>query len=172
LLKTKIVAVFLLLLGLTSCAKETPPTANTPANTEQKRNSKDLVKVQPHPVDAMRNQTVDAIVDVTIENGYHVNANPPTFPYLKPTELLMDPAQGVSVAFIVYPDALTKTFSFEEKPLSVYEGTIPIKVKLKIEKSAPIGKQTLSAKLNVQACDDQVCYAPGTLDVSIPVDIK
>ncbi len=165
--------LFLLILGITSCAtKETTPTANTPGSAEQKRNSKDLVKVLPHPVDARRNQTVDATVDVTIDTGYHVNANPPTFPYLKPTELQIDPTQGMSVAFIVYPDALTKTFSFAEKPLAVYEGTIPIKVKLKIEKTAPIGKQTLSAKLNVQACDDQVCYAPGTLDVSIPVDIK
>lgn len=161
-----------MLLGITSCAKETPPTTNNPVPPEQRRNSKDLVKVQPHPVDAKRNETVDATVDVTIENGFHVNANPPTFPYLKPTELQIDPVKGMSVVFIVYPDALTKTFSFAEKPLAVYEGTIPIKVKLKVEKSVPLGKQTLSAKLNVQACDDQVCYAPGTLDVGIPVDIK
>lgn len=131
-----------------------------------------MVKAQPRAVDARRNRTVDAIVDVSIENGYHVNANPPTFPYLKPLELQINAAQGMSVAFIVYPNAVTRTFPFAEKPLAVYEGTIPITVKLKVEKGAAVGKQTLSAKLNVQACDDQVCYAPGTMDVSIPVDIK
>lgn len=164
--------VFVLLLGLASCARETPnnnTAANAPSNA---RNSVDVVKATPHPVDAKRNETVDATVDVTVDSGYHVNANPPTFPYLKPTELQLAPMTGVSVAFVVYPDPLTKTFPFADKPLAVYEGTIPIKVKLKVEKTAPIGKQTLSAKLNVQACDDQVCYAPGTLDVSIPLDIK
>jgi DsbC/DsbD-like thiol-disulfide interchange protein len=164
--------VFLLLLGMTSCARETPnnnAAANAPSNA---RNSVDVVKATPQPIEAKRNETLDATVDVTVESGYHVNANPPTFPYLKPTELLIEPPKGVSVAFIVYPDPLTKTFPFADKPLAVYEGTIPIKIKLKVDKTAPAGKQTISAKLNVQACDDQVCYAPGTIDVSIPLDIK
>ena len=174
-IQIKFLTVFLLLLGLTSCAKQTSTSNTGPnarANAEQPRNSVDVVKVQPHTVEAKRNESVDATVDVTIENGYHVNANPPTFPYLKPTDLQINAAPGMSVSFIVYPDALTKSFPFAEKPLAVYEGTFQIKAKLKVDKGASVGKQTLSGKLNVQACDDQVCYAPGTLDVNIPMDIK
>jgi thioredoxin:protein disulfide reductase len=84
----------------------------------------------------------------------------------------MNPAAGISVSFIVYPDAITKSFSFADKPLAVYQGTADIKVRLKADKSSPVGTQNLSAKLRVQACDDQVCYAPGTLEVTIPVSIK
>ena len=167
--------VFLLLLGVPSCARETPNNnvaTTTPANTEQRRGSVDVVKATPHPVEASRNETVDITIDVTVENGYHVNANPPTFPYLKPTELEIPATQGLAVGFIVYPDPVTKTFPFADKPLAVYEGTIPIKVNLKVDKSAATGTQNLSAKLRVQACDDQVCYAPGTLDVNIPLNIK
>jgi DsbC/DsbD-like thiol-disulfide interchange protein len=131
-----------------------------------------VVKVSTATTEIKRNQTADAVLQLTIDKGYHVNANPPTFPYLKATEVEFPQTPGVSVSFIVYPDPLTKKFEFAEKPLAVYEGTINIKVKLKAEKSAQPGTQNLSGKLRVQACDEQVCYAPGTLDVSLPLDIK
>ncbi|PYS72411.1 MAG: hypothetical protein DMF69_07735 [Acidobacteria bacterium] len=73
---------------------------------------------------------------------------------------------------MVYPDPITKSFAFAEKPLAVYEGVTTLKVRLKAEKSAQAGSQNLSGTLQVQACDDQVCYAPGTLPVSIPLSIK
>jgi hypothetical protein len=43
---------------------------------------------------------------------------------------------------------------------------------LKATPAAEPGKHNLSAKLRVQACDDQVCYAPGTIDLTIPVTVK
>jgi DsbC/DsbD-like thiol-disulfide interchange protein len=112
------------------------------------------------------------VVVLTIQQGYHVNANPPTLPYLKATELEIQPPPGVSVNFTVYPNPLTKSFSFAEQTLAVYEGETSIKVNLRAEKSAKLGDHNLPGKLRVQACDDQVCYAPGTLDVSIPLSIK
>jgi thioredoxin:protein disulfide reductase len=130
------------------------------------------VKATGQAVEIKRNESIDAIVEVKIDSGYHVNANPPTFSYLKATALELAPASGISVNFIVYPNAITKSFAFAEKPLAVYEGTTIIKVNLKADKSATTGSQNLSGKLRVQACDDQVCYAPGTLDVSIPLNIK
>jgi len=148
----------------------TAPSPNT--ETKQARNSRDVVKATSLPIEIKRNETGDAVVEVSIEKGYHVNANPPTLPYLKPTELEIPKTPGTSVSFIVYPDAVNRTFAFSDKPLAVYEGTATIKAKLKIDKSATPGTQNLSGKLNVQACDDQVCYAPGTLDVSIPLSIK
>jgi hypothetical protein len=47
-----------------------------------------------------------------------------------------------------------------------------LKVRLKADKTATAGKHNLSAKLRVQACDDKVCYAPGALDVTVPVNVK
>jgi len=109
---------------------------------------------------------------VQIQQGYHINAKPPSFSYLKATELELTPANGLSVAFITYPDPLTKSFSFADAPLKVYEGDTLVKAKLKAAPSAETGKHNLSAKLRVQACDDQVCYAPGTIDLTIPVAIR
>ena len=160
-----------------ACArKSTEPSAlatatATPA-TDKPHNSVDFVKVTALPTDVKRNEAADAIVRITVQKGFHINANPPTFPYLKATEVSVSQTPGISVSFIVYPDPLKKTFAFADKPLAVYEGTTDIKVRLKADKEATVGTRNLSATLRVQACDDQVCYAPGTLDVSMPLNIK
>jgi len=171
----KLSVVILLLILSVSCTKQSSstdaPNAAKPT-ASQPESSVDFVKASAHPVEIKRNESAEAIVEIRIDSGYHVNANPPTFPYLKATEFELVPTQGISVNFIVYPDPITKTFGFAEKPLAVYEGTTNIKVNLKADKAAPAGSQNLSGKLRVQACDDQVCYAPGTLAVSIPLSIK
>jgi thiol:disulfide interchange protein DsbD len=131
-----------------------------------------VVKVTPREATIARGESGDAIVRVKIENGYHVNANPPSYSYLIPTQIELSPAGGVSVDFITYPDALTKKFSFAENPLAVYEGEVDLKVRLSAAKSTTPGVHNLSGKLRVQACDDQVCYAPGMIDLTVPVTIK
>jgi hypothetical protein len=114
----------------------------------------------------------DAVVRLQIKDGYHVNANPPSQSYLKATEIELKPQQGISVEFITYPDPLIRNFSFSETPLKVYEGETNLKIHLFADKTATPGKHNLSAQLRVQACDDKVCYAPGALDVTVPVNVK
>ncbi len=134
--------------------------------------SVDVIKATPQQVDIPGGGSADTTLNLKIQNGYHVNANPPSYPYLKATELDIPSSSGISVGFISYPTPITKKFSFAEGPLAVYEGETTLKVRLKADKSAPPGTHNLAGKLRVQACDDQVCYPPGTIDVAIPVTIK
>ena len=166
--------ISVLLLGTTlSCTHQTENNSTTSSPTpQQPRNSVDVVKATAAPVEIKPNQTAEATVQVVVQSGYHINANPPTFSYLRATELQLNSTPPISVNFIVYPNPITKKFPFADKPLAVYEGTTTIKASLKADGSAKAGAQNLSAKLRVQACDDQVCYAPGTLDLSIPLTIK
>jgi len=160
---------------LSGCSKPEPNQTARPAaspTASAKIASIDVVKVNPEEVTISPGSSAEASVRLTIDKGYHVNANPPTFPYLKPTEMLFKPAPPMSVALIIYPTANTRKFQFAEKPLAVYEGEVVIKVQLKVEKGAPKGKQNLSGKLRVQACDEEVCYAPGERDIMIPVNIQ
>lgn len=132
-----------------------------------------VVKANPEELTLAKGESGMAVVRLQIQKGYHVNANPPSLRYLIPTELQLTPAGGISVEFITYPDALTKTFSFSpDVPLKVYEGETIVKASLKANASAETGPHNLSAKLRVQACDDQVCYPPGTIDLTLPVTIK
>ena len=145
------------------------PVAVDPASIK----STDVVQATPQEATIARGESGDVVVPIKIRHGYHVNANPPTFPYLIATELQLPQSDGISVEFILYPDPLKKTFSFAEgKQLAVYEGEATVKAHLRADKSAQTGKRNLSAKLRVQACDDKVCYAPGVLDLVVPVNIQ
>ena len=154
---------------LTACARTTPVEKD---NDPPQINSVDVVKVLPQETTLAHGESGDLLVRLEIKTGYHVNANPPSQSYLKATEIELKPAEGISVEFITYPDPLLKGFSFSETPLKVYEGETNLKVRLKADKTATPGKHNLSAKLRVQACDDKVCYAPGAIDVTVPVNVK
>jgi hypothetical protein len=167
----------LLLTFATGCSKTAPTSTNesaaAPASSSSQRiTSESVVKAEPQPVEIPLGGSAEAKVPVTIQSGYHINANPPTYPYLKATQLELTAADGVSVAFVTYPRALTRKFPFAEKPLAVYEGHTELKATLKADKSAKPGQRSISARLRIQACDDQVCYPPGTIELAIPANIK
>lgn len=160
---------FLLCLLVVGCSNSPPP-ANTPQR--QGVTSVGVVKATPAPATLMRGESGEAIVRLKIDDGFHVNANPPSFDYLIATELNLTPGTGISVDSVNYPNGLTKKFSFSDEPLIVYEGETDLKVRLTAAKTVQPGEHNLSAKLRVQACDDQVCYAPGTMDLTLPVTVK
>jgi hypothetical protein len=131
-----------------------------------------VVKATVDPLEVAAGQSNEAIVKINTQSGYHINANPATFEYLKATELDLPDTPEIVVDYIYYPNPQVKKFPFSEQPLRVYEGETQLRVMLNADKNAPKGARTLPAKLNVQACDDKVCYPPGSIDVSIPVTIK
>jgi len=162
---------------LAGCANK--PTANptsepvAPSPAETKRiASGDVVKAEVQPTAINAGSSGEVIVRLTIQRGYHINANPPSYRYLKPTELEIGQSEGLSVRSVNYPPPLNKKFTFAEKPLAVYEGEAELKATLKADQSAKQGDRSISAKLRIQACDDQVCYPPGVLDLAIPVNIR
>ena len=162
-----------MLVVSTACSKPAPNSASPAGSPAAQRiTSEGVVKATTQRVEIPAGGSAEATVRLTIQSGYHVNANPPTFPYLKATALEISPSDGVSVAFITYPNALNKKFAFSKEPLAVYEGDTDLKVTLKSDKAAKKGERSIPARLRIQACDDQVCYPPGTLELAIPVNVK
>jgi DsbC/DsbD-like thiol-disulfide interchange protein len=156
-----------------ACLKGEKPDADAAARDGvPKITSESVVKVAVQGAEIPAGGIADAIVRVTVQSGYHINSNPPTYPYLKATELDMADTDEISLNSVFYPQPLVKTFAFAEKPLHVYEGETPLTVALEATKTAQKGQQSIPAKLRIQACDDQVCYPPGSIDVVIPVLIK
>ena len=170
--KFLVVSCFLFLSACAKPAADTNQPATAGASEPPRIASTDVVRANPEGLTLAKGESGYAVVRVSVQNGYHINANPPSFPYLKATELELTPANGLSVDFVTYPDPLTRKFSFSEEPLKVYEGDTPVKAMLKAAPSAPTGTHNLSAKLRVQACDDRVCYPPGVIDLNVPVTVK
>ena len=100
------------------------------------------------------------VARVTVEDGWHVNANVPTFDYLIPTELVLALPEGWKTAGITYPEAEHQKFTFAEEPLAVYDGTVEIHAELAVPAGAAAGGYPVAATLQYQACDDQQCLPP------------
>ncbi|MCI0412678.1 thioredoxin family protein [bacterium] len=113
----------------------------------------------------------DAKVVLEIQQDWHVNAHVPTFEYLLGTDLKLMPKEGIEIADTRYPEAKKLKFAFSPDILDVYSDRVEIVTALKILENAPSGKQSMAGKLRIQACNDQVCLAPSTVDVQIPVEV-
>ena len=131
----------------------------------------DVVRVTVDPAEVKAGSTGEATIKLTVAQGYHINANPPSFPYLKATEINVAPADGITPGKPVYPKSVTRKFAFSNDPLAVYEGETAIKLPLSVP-GGVTGTHTLNGKLRIQACDEEACYPPRILDTSITVKVK
>jgi hypothetical protein len=154
--------------GITSGTGGFPPPSATAAEVSS---SAQVVNISTHPVQSAPGGSTDAIVTLAITPGYHVNANPATYPYLIATEVKPGNSEGITVGAPTYPTATKQKFEFAEEPLAVYEGNIEIKLPLKISATSA-GERTLAITVRIQACDTEKCFPPATINTRIPVEVK
>jgi thioredoxin:protein disulfide reductase len=164
--------ISLLVLGamlvLTSCQKNSPQPTQSQATPSDVSSSAEVVKVFAHFIP--KSTSAPADVQLEIAPGFHVNANPATYPYLIATEVQPGKVEGITVGKIVYPAGIAKKFAFADQPLSVYESKVTIPITLNIAPDAK-GQRLLPLKLRVQACDTEKCLPPATLDSAITINI-
>jgi hypothetical protein len=108
---------------------------------------------------------------VEIDDGYHINSNRPSDKNLIATALKFDRTPGLTTTAVIYPKAKMEKFEFSAKPLSVFEDKVTFKVTARALPSASTGNRVLKGKLTVQACNNEVCLRPQTVDVAIPVEV-
>lgn len=143
------------------------------ALTTRAQTSASVIKVRPehssYKVKAGAATPLALIVE--INDGYHINSNRPADKNLIATALKFDRLAGLSVSPVIYPRAKMQKFEFSPKPLSVYEGKAVFKMTARALAQLGTGAQTLKGKLTVQACNNQVCLRPQTVDVAIPLEV-
>jgi len=149
-----------------------PNATGAPAPMPSPIPPEEMVRVNAARVEARRGAGAGGEVRLAITDGFHVNANPASEKYLIPTELKIEPAEGIEIGAVVYPESVTRKFSFADKPLAVYEGEPRIRFALKLTPGARAGEQTLRARVRFQACDDEKCYPPRTVETSVPVRVN
>ena len=115
--------------------------------------------------------TFKVAIILKIAEGWHINSHTPTYDYLIGTSLELLQREGIIVTDVRYPNGEKIKFGFADDSLSVYEGSPTIFFTVKLSEKARVGKDTVRAKLEVQACNNQVCLAPASIDVFIPFEI-
>ena len=102
---------------------------------------------------------------ITINNEWHLNqiqnSDNETVP------LLIETNEVWNITNMVYPDPVSKTLGFQNEPVNVYEGTIKITFDISNDKNdQPVFPENLlKLKLGIQACDDQKCLAPESVNL-------
>lgn len=119
-----------------------------------------------------RGGSVQVSVVIAVDDGYHINSNRPAEKYLIPTALKFERSAGIATTPVIYPKAKMEKFEFSQKPLSVFDGKTTLKFTARALQSLAPGNQILKAKLTVQACNNQLCLRPQTVDVSIPLQVE
>jgi hypothetical protein len=119
-----------------------------------------------------RGSSFQLAVVLKIRPGFHINARKPSAEYLIPTDLRANlPAGLKSAGQTSYPKGELRTFAFSKTPLNVYADKVILRVPLAAQPDAPLGAQHIPLKLRYQACSNEVCLPPVTLDVDAPVTV-
>lgn len=139
---------------------------------ETVRTSADVVKVSAPGIVVTNGSSAELSIPISIQPGYHVNANPATFDYLIATEVTVDKSDGLTFGKPIYPASEKRKFQFAEQPLAVYEGNVQIRLPLQAAPNAAKGTRSLAVHLRVQACDEEKCFPPDTLQVAPAVDLR
>lgn len=121
---------------------------------------------------AARGQKLQLAVVLKIRQGYHINARKPTLDYLIPTDLKVQTPAGLQAGEVSYPQGHLRAFAFSKSDkLNVYEGNTILRVPITVSADAPTGAQTIPLKLRYQACSNEVCLPPVTLQLSATVHV-
>jgi thiol:disulfide interchange protein DsbD len=115
--------------------------------------------------------TMQIALQLKIDSGWHVNSHTPSFDYLIGTTFELQSKEGIILADVQYSKGNLVSLSFADQPIDVYEGTVPIFATLRISDNLHPGIDTLKGSIAVQACNNQICLAPSSIDVLIPVRI-
>jgi thioredoxin:protein disulfide reductase len=109
-------------------------------------------------------------VEVAIDSTWHVNSNKPNDEYLIPSKLQIS-GSNFTLEKVVYPPAKDLKFSFSEKPLSVWEGTVTIGALIKIPENLAVGDYKTAINLNYQSCNNITCLPPTVASDSIVIHV-
>jgi len=111
-------------------------------------------------------------VVLDLDEGYHVNANPPSLDFQIPTVLAAEPSPAVRWGDVAYPDGATLAAEWAEgKPVRVYGGRAILIARGTVPDDAPLGATILRLKLSYQGCDAATCYQPGERAIEVPTRV-
>jgi hypothetical protein len=125
----------------------------------------------PEQVSVPAGKPSPVILHFRVAQGLHINSHTPSDKFLIPTDFSIPDGAGpdgagVRLGAATYPPGTIISLAFDPKTkLSVYTGEFAIQARIE----ATPGNHLVQAKLHYQACDQNQCMPPKTIDV--PIDV-
>jgi len=129
-------------------------------------------KLSVRPPDAItlkRGGTAVENLRVEVLSGFHVNSDKPKDEFLIPLKLTWAPGP-LEAKSITYPKP--EEVKVGADLLNVFTGTFNIQTEFKTSGAAQPGNATMMGKLRYQACNNEMCFRPATIEVKVPVVIE
>jgi uncharacterized protein YyaL (SSP411 family) len=117
---------------------------------------------------------LDVVVSLTIQDGWHLYANPTGVPELKPTTLTIDRSSEplATVVKVTYPAGEAKILeSTGTEKVSLYEAKIQVSVRIRLADDVKPGAVRVKLQLSYQACNDRLCLAPAKLEIPLEISV-
>lgn len=128
-----------------------------------------LIVHPPDPITVKRGSSVTQTLDVAVLPGMHVNSDKPKDEFLIPLKLTWTggPLEQQSVT---YPKPEDVTVG--NQVVSVFTGKFQLATKFQVASGAAPGSAVMTGKLRYQACNNQMCFRPSSIEVHLPVSIE
>ena len=120
----------------------------------------------PEQVSVPAGKPSPVVLHFRVAQGLHINSHTPSDEFLIPTTFSIPDGMGVRLDAATYPPGAIISLAFDPKTkLSVYTGEFIIHARI----VATPGNHLVQGKLHYQACDQNQCLPPKTIDV--PIDV-
>lgn len=116
-----------------------------------------------------RGAAADEKLKVTVLEGFHVNNDKPKDEFLIPLKLTWT-GGPLEVQNVAYPKP--EEIKVGTQMLTVFTGAFQIGTKFHVPANAPVGTAIMVGKLRYQACNNEMCFRPSSVEVHLPVAIE
>lgn len=123
----------------------------------------------PAQVTAKRGEEFSQKLTLSIQPGFHVNSNKPKDEFLIPLQLTWAPGP-ITAESVSYP--APEDIKVGPDTLSVFTGKVVLQTKFRASNQSSALPTSVIGKLHYQACNNQMCFRPATIEVRLPVVVQ
>lgn len=138
------------------------PDPLTPSPFKQGQESPVKVKIYPYFDKLQRGSTCLMAIELTIADGWHINANPSNPEFTIPTEVKITSKQKIKMTKVKYPKHELLEVEGQDEPSHVYGKRVIIYALLEIAADETAEVAELEVEVKVQACNSKTCEPPET----------
>lgn len=137
------------------------PGKTSPLQSDEKA-SPVKVKIYPYFDKLERGGKCPVAIEITIADGWHINANPAHPDFTIPTEVKITSKQKVKMTRVKYPTHELLEVEGQDDPSHVYSKKIIVYALLEIDAAETADTAELNVEVRVQACNEKTCEPPET----------